>query len=661
MNTPPDPQVLPAIPKALQSKWQRIVHLMKNVMQVDVGLMMRLDENVIEVCTLSGIAEGGFQLGQRLPVHNRNYCDAVLKTGAPVIIANAGKDPQWRESVAAKNGLVYYQGYPLHWPDQTLFGTLCIFDRHENAPATEKQEVMLDFAFMVESDLQQLQETTQHLAERRQLARQEAELSALFQNAHHAITVVSKRHFVMVNPALVSLFGYENESDIVGRPVSDLIAPEERAKIDRIQTGRAQGHTLPLAYQSKGLREDGSLFDMSIKISRYHLEGVDYTVGMVDDVTVANQTLKALRESDERYKSFVEQVSDGIYRLELDTPIALDQPPEEQARQIFELAYYAECNQALCDMYGFSAPEALVGSRLSDTINKPDPAEQIIGIQKTVESGYRIVDLQSMEIDQHGEEKYFNNNTIGITENGFLKRLWGTQTDITARKAAEEKVHASLYEKSILLKEIHHRVKNNLQVISSLLSLQANHCDDASVRDVFGQSRDRVRSMALVHEQLYQSKTFSKIEIGQYLRKLIKSLQFHHQASEKSVALHLSVEKVYLSIEKAIPCGLIANECITNVYKHAFPESHTEPGEMKITLRQLDKGTLELVVADNGVGLPRSFDNTGSQSLGIRLIRMLTEDQLDGTLDFVSECGTVVTIQFPIADRPPQAGRRLQA
>lgn len=215
--------------------------------------------------------------------------------------------------------------------------------------------------------------------------------------------------------------------------------------------------------------------------------------------------------------------------------------------------------------------------------------------------------------------------------------------DITGRKRAEERIQASLREKEVLLKEIHHRVKNNLQVISSLVDLQADVLGDAALRGVFADLRDRVRSMALVHERLYQSESLARVDFAEYARSLLSYLWRAHTGSQAGIRLKLNLQPVSLSVETAVPCGLILNELAANAIKHAF--RGRSDGEVTVTLHASPEGRVRLCVSDNGVGLPSGLDWRQSPSMGLGLVRMLA-GQLNGTLEAGLGGGTHFEIAF---------------
>lgn len=211
------------------------------------------------------------------------------------------------------------------------------------------------------------------------------------------------------------------------------------------------------------------------------------------------------------------------------------------------------------------------------------------------------------------------------------------------RVAAEAAVQASLHEKEALLKELHHRVKNNLQVITSLLRLEAGRSTQLHVRNVLGEMQTRVLSMALLHETLYRSGSLARVDLGSYLPRLATQI-FRAQAPSSSVSLQVDVDPVELELDQAVPCGLIVNELVSNTLKHAFPDGAA--GEVRISLHAVDGGpAVRLTIADNGAGLPADFEEARQRSLGLQLVGDLTRE-LRGTLDIQSPPGATFSLTF---------------
>jgi two-component sensor histidine kinase len=205
------------------------------------------------------------------------------------------------------------------------------------------------------------------------------------------------------------------------------------------------------------------------------------------------------------------------------------------------------------------------------------------------------------------------------------------------------KLRASLKEKDLLLKEVHHRVKNNMQVIYSLLNLQSGHIEDPQALSMFKESQNRVKSMAMIHEKLYKSEDLARINFADYLRSLTMDLSRSYRAGSDRIQLKIDAQDAFLGIDKAIPCGLITNELVSNSLKHAFPGD--TKGEIHIELFRDDNGEFRLNVSDNGIGFPEGVDFRNTESLGLQLVNTLIE-QLNGTIELDRSCGTAFKIIF---------------
>lgn len=214
------------------------------------------------------------------------------------------------------------------------------------------------------------------------------------------------------------------------------------------------------------------------------------------------------------------------------------------------------------------------------------------------------------------------------------------------RKWTEEKIKASLREKNVLLREIHHRVKNNMQVISSLLNLQSRHTEDEKALDLLRGIQNRVKSMTLIHERFYQSEDIAKVSFVEHVQNLTSHLFSSYGIDPRTVKLNINIKDVLLDINTAIPCSLIINEIVSNSLKHAFPDGRK--GEIKVTMHPLNKKEIGLVVSDDGVGLPKGMDFRKTGSLGLYLVRLLAEDQLHGDIKLDRTKGTHFNIRLKV-------------
>lgn len=215
--------------------------------------------------------------------------------------------------------------------------------------------------------------------------------------------------------------------------------------------------------------------------------------------------------------------------------------------------------------------------------------------------------------------------------------------DVTLRKRAEEQLRVSLQEKELLLKEVHHRVKNNLHIISSLLDLQSDYVTDENLLDLFADSQNRIQAMALIHEQLYQAKDFGRIDFSEYIHRLVSNLSFSWGNQMESVQTIIDAEAIPINLDTAIPCGLLINELVTNAFKHAFPNGRS--GHVKIQLSRCPSQRFHLSIQDDGIGFPKEMDWQNSASLGLKLVQILAK-QLKAEIQFDHSQGTEVAFTF---------------
>ncbi|MFP4412176.1 histidine kinase dimerization/phosphoacceptor domain -containing protein, partial [Coleofasciculus sp.] len=296
---------------------------------------------------------------------------------------------------------------------------------------------------------------------------------------------------------------------------------------------------------------------------------------------------------------------------------------------------YLGVNQHAADNWGLS-PRDFVGQEIGFRNNNQDYISFIRQFLANSElTASQVVDLKIKDSIRNYliiAQKY---------QQGKAAVLVGI--DITEQKQAEAELQTSLREKIVLLQEVHHRVKNNLQIISSLLDLQSQNLTDPQVLNVFQQSANRVKSMALIHNQLYQSTSLEKIDFAEYIDTLAMYLFQSYGVNRNVTELHIDVEPIYLNLDTAIPCGLLLNELLSNALKYAFPESRQ--GAITIKLISECDRRLTLTVQDNGIGLPEGFNPENPKTLGFQLIQALTE-QLEGELEIKPDQGTQFTIRF---------------
>lgn len=361
---------------------------------------------------------------------------------------------------------------------------------------------------------------------------------------------------------------------------------------------------------------------------------VDRVAVFASDTTERKRAEEALQASELKYRNLVTAMKEGI--------MAVD------AKDVIQYV-----NPRMCEMLGYADTELTgrpVAAFLSDENSQALLEEKgnlrATGVSDTYELGMKTKSGRVIQV-------LITGNPI-MNEGGGITGSMGVLTDITERKRANDQLRAAFQEKVVLLKEIHHRVKNNLQVISSLLNLQSGHIEDPAVRELFKESQNRIRSMALVHEKLYRSSDLTRIDCSEYMNSLAGNLFRSYGGDVRGITMRVETDGVFVGIDAAIPCGLIVNELVSNALKYAFPEGDGQrpvpPGGPEITLALADTGAgkLRLSVRDNGIGFPDTVDFRSTSSLGMQLVNVLTE-QLDGSVELKPGPGTTFTITFPLA------------
>ena len=336
---------------------------------------------------------------------------------------------------------------------------------------------------------------------------------------------------------------------------------------------------------------------------------------------------RALEKSRERFRSLVEASSDWIWEVDKD-------------------GKYTYVSPRIHDLLGYN-PEEAVGKRPFDFMPFDEAERVAVLFEDAVQRKGIIVGLENINIHKNGQLVVLETNGVPILdEDGNLMGYRGIDRDITNRKLAEKQIQKDLKEKEVLLKEIHHRVKNNLQVISSLLSLQSRFIKDPQALEMFQESKERVRSMALVHEKLYMSKDFASIDFVDYIKSLVGSLYRAYRVNLKKIELIIDINDVSLPVDLAVPCGLVINELVSNTLKHAFPTSYTGKAKLEISMYSKNTDEIELIVKDNGIGIPCGIDFKNGESLGLRLVAILIEDQLRGKIEMERGEGTEFRMIF---------------
>jgi len=427
-----------------------------------------------------------------------------------------------------------------------------------------------------------------------------------------------------VNEAACQTLGYER-SELLNLKFYQIDT------LSSTETWSAHWHELrqlkSLTFESVLWTRKGAPIPVEVRMNYLEFNGKEYNCGIFRDISERKKAEEALRESEERFRAIFEQVAVGMAIVTLN-------------------GHFFRVNQKFCDILGYNRPEML--SRTFEDITAP---EDLPKSRDTIDNIW-IQDYPSETL----ESRYIcNDNKIvwGHVTISLVRKTSGENhyyiwvfEEITDRKQAEEKLKASLKEKEILLKEIHHRVKNNLMVVSNLLELQSEYLEDPSLVKILSDSQNRIYSMLLIHEKLYKNTNLDRIKFNEYLESLVEGLLDSYQGHEQQIDLVLDLDPIDLNIETANPCGLIVNELVSNALKHAFPNKPPNyKGLIWIGLEKDKDGAIAIEVKDNGIGLPPNFDIYQVDTMGLELVCTLAE-QLKTTPEIISGMGTHIRLKF---------------
>ncbi len=443
------------------------------------------------------------------------------------------------------------------------------------------------------------------------------------------ITIITDMFGIIqyVSPSLERVFK-RTRDEVIGHSTLEFLHPED---VPTLLTTMTEGLLENAPFKAITARFHDSEGDVHIlEFTATNLLEYPAVKGVVvnaREVTESEQIAQALRLSEEKYRLHFTHINDVVYSYDTNGIITSVSPSIERV-----LGY---------------APDELLGQSLAVLtalpLLRPAYAEKALEESVRVLQGERIEGTLYEFTAKTGELISAEISSSPIFRDGQVIAAVNVARNITERVQSETELRASLQEKEVLLKEIHHRVKNNMQIIASLLSLQSGTIEDPRTRAQFEDSQNRIRSMALVHERLYRSSDLSHIDFGAYLRDLTGHLIQGYHGKSQDIEVEILADDIHLDVDTAVPCGLIVNELISNAFKHAFPS--TGRGKVEIAVQRDDQGWYHLSVQDNGVGLPAQVDLRESKTLGLQLVSSLTK-QLKGTIDVYREPGTTVKITF---------------
>lgn len=423
------------------------------------------------------------------------------------------------------------------------------------------------------------------------------------------------------NAAAHRSFGYTRD-EVIGKHISMLYADAEEYK--EVQEILLKESVCSREIVNK--RKDGSLFISFLSASSLKDEEgkVFGAMGVSRDITAAKKAEEELKLSEERHRAVYDQAYIGIAR-------------------IGRVGRFLLVNQRLCDIFGYTSEE-LYKKAFYELTHPSEVGESLKKWDALLSGEIKNFTSEQIYLHKNGSQIYANLTVSLVRDTQNSPNYYvAVFEDITVRKQQEKELQESLKEKEVLLKEVHHRVKNNMQVISSILNLQSSYLKDVAAIEMLKESQDRIKSMSFIHESLYQGKNLSHVKFSEYVRNLVSNLFHTYGINQGGLKLNFDLDEVFLNLDTSIPCGLIINELISNALKYAFVEG--KPGNLSVSLKKLNKGKLKLVISDDGKGFPKNIDWKNTESLGLQLVTTLA-GQIKGEIEMETKKGTTFTIVF---------------
>lgn len=475
----------------------------------------------------------------------------------------------------------------------------------------------------------QIIHVTRDITERRQMENSlhasEEKFEKAFRSSPQALTITGLDDglFIEANDSFTSTLGYGRE-EAIGHTTLELgiwITQEDRIRFMSGLKEKGFVHNAELDMRTK----KGDTASMLVSADLIDVAGKECLLTTFFNITERKRTEKALQESEARLMEAQRIACIGNWELDLATNTLTW---SDEISRIFDIykEHFGASYEAFLDAIHPEDRDAVNAAYM-----------QSMETRKPYEITHRL-------LMRDGRIKYVREQCETFyNPEGKPLRSVGIVQDITDRKQAEEKIRRSLEEKEVLLREIHHRVKNNMQIVSSLLMLQSRNIEDKKYKDMFIDSQNRINSMALIHEKLYQSESIAQINFKEYISDIVSNI-FESYSIKSNIKIDINVENIPIKIDYAVPCGLIINELVTNSLKYAFPDDRQ--GNIQISVKKEDNNMIRLSISDDGIGIPKDMDIRNTKSLGLHLVTALAEAQLHGKIILNREKGTEFQIRF---------------
>lgn len=457
------------------------------------------------------------------------------------------------------------------------------------------------------------------------LKRSEEKFKTLFETAPNAILILDDDGLVNCNESACHLFQLSYE-ELSKSSLTDLFPHKQsdgslsnKAGIKKIQKA-FQGEDQ--FFEWRFLRADGTAFDAEVSLTYMKMNGANYVQVVLQDITERKKKDQLIEYNMKLFSNLFENAPVGLVMLN-----------DHHTVQ--------DINESFKEMFGYNLSE--IRGKKVDNILAPDElkkeAEELT--EKTLNGD--STQIETVRQTKNGEEIPVLIATVPVEITDEIVAIFGIYVDISKRKEAEQQLEKQLEEKRVLLAEIHHRVKNNLAVVSGLLELQKDHTENEEAYHKMKDSQARIQSMGLIHEQLYQMEFYSSLQFDKYVESLVGTIASSYASETVDIEINYDTEPVELGLNPAISCGLLLNELVTNAFKHAF--TGMDEGTITISVYEKKNNLIVLKVADNGVGIPKDIQERGSSSLGFTLIQTLSQ-QLGGNLEVLQDNGSTFIFTF---------------
>ena len=470
------------------------------------------------------------------------------------------------------------------------------------------------------------------------LRQSEEKYRLIAENMAEIITTLDMElNFTYVSPSILKLRGFTVE-EALKQKIDQIMTPESFQRLSEAfaeelsleQTGTADPDRARVMELDE-YKKDGSIIRVENTAS-FIRDGEKKPVGILvisRDITERKKMETALKQSEELFRLTIQLSPIGVGIVD-------------------STGKLVDCNDSLAKIVGYRREE-LLNLNFADFTHKDDLQQEWQLINALWENKTTAYRMEKRYIHKDGHTVLVDVAASLIKgESGELAYGFAFVQDITDRKRNEEQLEKNLKEKELLLSEIHHRVKNNLQIVSSLLNLHSKQTKDQKALAVIEESRQRIQSMGLIHEQLYRSEDFTSIDMKKFILDLIRTQRTMAISGKKGVEYEVGIDNIFFEIDMATPVGLIINEIITNSLKYAFPER--DDGIIGISLAALKNDEYELLIFDNGIGLSQEIVPDTTKTFGLYLVKMLVKAQLKGSLEIDRTTGTRFIIRFKKSD-----------